>query len=47
MELNALYGMPCRVWHLMHEMAFNAKNVIILQFCVENVLISMQRGIKC
>jgi hypothetical protein len=47
MELNALYGMPCCVWHLMSEMAFNAKNGIILWFGIEHVLISMQRGNKC
>jgi len=47
LAFNAVFGIPCHVWHLMHEMAFNAKNSIVLQFCIENVLIPMQRGIKC
>ena len=47
LALNAIFGIPCRVWHLMHEMALNAKKGIVLQFCLENVLIPMQRVIKC
>jgi len=47
LALNAIFGIPCHVWHLMREMAFYAKNGIVLRFCVENVLIPMQRGIKC